>query len=87
MTTVQERPEAAVLETTQSTEQRKAALASAVEKLTAEGWTVESRPDYQRVLVGHNEFRVALVRRRLGIHDRRELVEVDKEGRVSVRKV
>jgi hypothetical protein len=88
MTTVRDMPEAGVIETAKSTDdERKAALERAVADLTAHGRRVESKPDYQAVLVGHNEFRVALVRRQWGIRPRRELVEVDKRGDISIRQV
>jgi hypothetical protein len=87
MTTVQDIPEAGARETTRSTDERKAALERAVADLTAHGRRLESKPDYQAVLVGHNKYRAVLVRRQWGFRDRRELVEVDKQGEVSIRKV
>jgi hypothetical protein len=84
MTAVKELP---TVEVGKSTNERKAALERAVADLKAEGHVVETRPDYQKVLVGHNEFRRVLVRRQWGIRRRHELVDVDKKGRISVRKV
>ena len=83
MTTLLDMPKAGVVETT--TGEREAALGRAVADLTTQGWRVESKPDYRAVIVGHNKFREVLVRRQLGIRSRRELVEVDKRGNVSIR--
>jgi hypothetical protein len=70
-----------------SAEVREAALDRAVAELAAEGWELETKPDVERVLVGHNKFRRILVRRQWGIRNLRELVEVDKRGTVSIRRV
>jgi hypothetical protein len=70
-----------------SAEVREAALDRAVAELAAEGWELETKPDVERVLVGHNRFRRILVRRQWGIRNLRELVEVDKRGTVSTRRV
>jgi hypothetical protein len=70
-----------------STEVREAALDRAVAELAAEGWELETKPDVERVLVGHNRFRRILVRRKWGFRNLRELVEVDKRGAVSTRRV
>jgi hypothetical protein len=70
-----------------SAEVRETALDRAVAELTAEGWELETKPDVERVLVGHNRFRRILVRRQWGIRNLRELVEVDKRGTVSTRRV
>jgi hypothetical protein len=79
MTTVQDE--------SKSTDELKAALTSAVADLEAHGRVAETRPDYERVLVGHDEFRRLLVRRQWGIRRRHELVEVDKKGKISGRQV
>jgi len=86
MTTVQDMPAAGATET-KSTDERKAVLERAVANLTAEGHRVESKPDYNAVLVGHNEFRVVLVQRQWGIRKRHEVVEVDKQGKISLRRI
>lgn len=83
MTAVQDIP---TREVEKSPDERRAALARAVADLTARGHTVESRPDYQRVLIGHNPFREVLVHRQFG-RRRYELLDVDKKGEVSVRKL
>jgi hypothetical protein len=70
-----------------SAEVREAALERAVAELAAEGWKPDTKPDIQRVLVGHNRFRRILVRRQWGIHNIRELIDVDKRGGVSARRV
>jgi hypothetical protein len=70
-----------------SAEVRAAALDRAVAELAAEGWVLETNPDVERVLVGLNRFRRILVRRQWGIRKLRELVEVDKRGTVSTRRV
>ena len=67
-----------------SDEARHAALDGAVAKLEHEGWMLETRPDYERVLIGHNDFRRLVVQRKWGIGHRRELVEVDEFGDVSL---
>jgi hypothetical protein len=86
MKTVLDMPNADVITTTPSSEVRKAALGRAVTDLTAQGRRV-AKPDYQAVLVGHDDFRVALVRRQWGIRDHLELVEVDEQGNLSIREV
>jgi hypothetical protein len=85
MTTMLEAPEADA-STTLSSDERTASLERAVEDLTAQGRRV-AKPDYQAVLVGHDDFRVVLVRREWGIRDRFELVDVDREGKISIREV
>ena len=70
-----------------SAEVREAALERAVAELAAEGWKPDTKPDIQRVLVGHNRFRRILVRRQWGIRNIRELIDVDKRGGVSTRRV
>jgi hypothetical protein len=70
-----------------SAEVRVAVLDRAVAEQAAEGWEPERKPDVQRVLVGRNTFRRILVRRQWGIRNLRELVEVDKRGTVSIRRV
>jgi hypothetical protein len=74
-------------ETPISAEVREAALDRAVAELAAEGWELDTKTDIERVLVGHNRFRRILVRRQWGIHNLRQLVEVDKRGTVSIRRV
>ncbi|HEY6835287.1 MAG TPA: hypothetical protein VI142_02350 [Gaiellaceae bacterium] len=83
MTAVEDIP---TIEVEKSPDERRAALAQAVAQLEARGHTVEPRPDYQRVLVGHNPFREVLVHKRFGLR-RYELVDVDKTGKVSVRDI
>ncbi len=63
---------------------RLAALDRAVAELEAKGWHRDPKRDNERVLVGHNEFRRLLVRARRPLGTRRELVEVDKHGQVSI---
>lgn len=88
MSAVQEIRDAPVVgQTPISAEVREAALDRAVTELAAEGWRLETKPDVERVLVGHNRFRRILVRRRWGIRKLRELIEVDKRGTVSTRRV
>jgi hypothetical protein len=70
-----------------SDEVREAALDRAVAELAAEGWEPETKPDVERVLVGHNRFRRILVRRQLHVRNVFQLVEVDKRGTVSIRRV
>jgi hypothetical protein len=70
-----------------SAEVREAALDRAVADLATEGWELDTKPDIERVLVGHNRFRRILVRRQWGIRTIRELVEVDNRGTVSIRPV
>jgi hypothetical protein len=70
-----------------SAEVREAALDRAVAELFAEGWELETNPDVDRVLIGHNRFRRSLVRRKWHVRNIRELVEVDKRGAVSIRRV
>jgi hypothetical protein len=69
-----------------SAELRETILERAVAERAAEGWALETKPDIERVLVGHNTFRRVLVRRQWGRHVH-ELVEVDKEGSVSTRQM
>jgi hypothetical protein len=86
--TVQETDDAPVVSQTPiSAEVREAALDRAVAELAAEGWEPDTKPDVERVLVGHNRFRRILVRRQWGIRNLREMVEVDKRGTVSTRRV
>ena len=88
MSAVQEIRHAPVVgQTPISAEVRQAALDRAVAKLAAEGWELETKPDVVQVLVGHDRFRRILVRRQWGIRNLRELVEVDKRGTVSTRRV
>lgn len=87
MSTVQDQAETNVGRTALSGEERRAALERAVAGFVADGWRQERKLDFVRVLVGHNGFRTVLVRRRFGIHDRRQLVEVDTQGNVSIRPV
>lgn len=88
MSVVQEIRDAPVVgETPISAEVREEALDRAVAELAAEGWELNTKPDIERVLVGHNRFRRILVRRQWGIRNLRELVEVDKRGTVSTRRV
>ena len=85
---VQEIRDAPVIgQTPISAEVREAALDRAVAKLAAEGWELETKPDVEQVLVGHDRFRRILVRRQWSIRNLRELVEVDKRGTVSTRRV
>ena len=70
-----------------SEEVREAALDRALAKLAAEGWELEKKPDVVQVLVGHNRFRRILVRRQWGIRNLRKLIEIDKRGTVSTRRV
>ena len=67
-----------------SDETRRATLDRAIADLEAQGWHRDSKRDNERVLVGHNEFRRLLVRARRPLGTRRELVEVDKHGKVSI---
>jgi hypothetical protein len=76
-----------VSQTPISAEVREAALERAVAELAAEGWQLDTKPDIERVLVGHNRFRRILVRRQWGIRNIRELVDVDNRGAVSTRRV
>jgi len=76
-----------VSQTPISAEVREAALERAVAELAAEGWELNTKPDIERVLVGHNRFRRILVRRQWGIRNIRELVDVDNRGAVSTRRV
>ena len=88
MSAVQEIRDAPVIgQTPISAEVREAALDRAVAKLAAEGWELETKPDVVQVLVGHDRFRRILVRRQWSIRNLRELVEVDKRGTVSTRRV
>ncbi|HEU5066481.1 MAG TPA: hypothetical protein VFT86_11525 [Gaiellaceae bacterium] len=70
-----------------SAEVRETVLERAVAEQAAEGWEPEKKPDVERVLVGRNKFRRILVRRKWGIRNLRELVEVDKRGTVSIRRL
>lgn len=88
MSTVQDIREAPTVgRTPLSAELRETILDRAVAEQAAEGWALETKPDVERVLVGHNKFRRVLVRRQWSIRNVRELVEVDKQGSVSVRHV
>ena len=88
MSAVQEIHDAPVVgQTPISAEVREEALDRAVAELAAEGWKLETKPDVKQVLVGQNRFRRVLVRRQWGIRSLRELVEVDKRGTVSTRRV
>jgi len=77
----------AVYETPVSEEVRVAALKQAVAEQTAEGWELETKRDVERVLVGHSKFRRSLVRRQWGMLTIRELLEVDRRGTISIRRV
>ncbi len=70
-----------------SDETRHAALDRAVAELEAEGWHRDRKRDNERVLVGHNEFRRLLARSQRPFGTRRELVEVDKHGKVSITRI
>jgi hypothetical protein len=70
-----------------SSEVRAAILERAVAEQTAEGWEPDTKPDVQRVLVGYHKFRQILVRRQWGFRNVRELVDVDKRGRVSIHRL
>jgi hypothetical protein len=70
-----------------SAEVRQAALNRAVAEQAAGGWMPETNPEVERVLVGRNKFRRILVRRQWKIRSLRELVDVDKRGAVSIRRV
>ena len=86
MSAVQETSEALIVgETPLSAEVRKTVLDRAVAEQAAEGWALETNPDVEQVLVGHNKFRRALVRRQWGIRTVRDLVDVDKQGNISIR--
>ena len=87
MATVQDIPRTETVEEATSPDARKAALEDAVAELAAQGWKREAKRDYERVLVGHNGFRVVMVRRQWGFRDRRVLVDVDRQGVVSTRPV
>lgn len=88
MSAVQEIRDAPVVgQTPISAEVREAALDRAVAELAAEGWELDTKSDVERVLVGHNRFRRILVRRQWGVRKLREMVEVDKRGTVSTRRV
>ena len=88
MSAVREIDDAPVVSQTPiSAEVREAALERAVAELAAEGWELNTKPDIERVLVGHNRFRRILVRRQWGIRNIRELVDVDNRGAVSTRRV
>jgi hypothetical protein len=76
-----------VQDTRISDEVRRETLDHAVADLEAEGWQRDPKRDNERVLVGHNEFRRLLVKRRRPLGTQRELVEVDRLGRVSVTRV
>jgi hypothetical protein len=77
----------ALYETPVSEEVRLAALERAVAEQTAAGWEPETKPDVERVLVGHSKFRRTLVRRQWGFRTLRELVAIDRRGTVSIRRV
>lgn len=86
MSAVQETSEALIVgETPLSAEVRETVLDEAVAEQAAEGWALETNPDVEQVLVGHNKFRRVLVRRQWGIRTVRELVDVDKQGSISIR--
>ena len=86
MSAVQETSEALIVgETPLSAEVRETVLDQAVAEQAAEGWALETNPDVEHVLVGHNKFRRVLVRRQWGIRTVRELVDVDKQGNISIR--
>lgn len=86
MSAVQETSEALIVgETPLSAEVRETVLDQAVAEQAAEGWALETNPDVEQVLVGHNKFRRVLVRRQWGIRTVRELVDVDKQGSISIR--
>jgi hypothetical protein len=88
MSAVQQIREAPIVdETPLSAEVRKTVLDRAVAEQGAEGWALETKRDVERVLVGSNEFRRVLVRRQWGIRNVHELVDVNKQGNVSVRHV
>lgn len=74
-------------ETLVSDEGRTAILGRAVAKFEAEGWALETKQDVNRVLIGKNRFRQVLCRKTWGIRNRREVVEVDKQGNVGIRPV
>jgi hypothetical protein len=86
MSAVQETSEALIIgETPLSAEVRETVLDREVAEQAAEGWALETNPDVEQVLVGHNKFRRVLVRRQWGIRTVRELVDVDKHGNISIR--
>ena len=86
MSAVQETSEALIVgETPLSAEVRQTVLDRAVAEQTAEGWALETNPDVEQVLVGHNKFRRVLVRQQWGIRKVHELVDVDKQGNISIR--
>ena len=87
MTAVKDIRETPIAPVPPSPEARREALERAVEHLAACGWRPETKPDNVRVLVGHNEFRRLLVQRQWGLRNRRELVEVDKDGEIATRPV
>jgi hypothetical protein len=60
-----------------STEERKALLARQVQNSVAQGRRVESQGD----------FRAVLVRRQWGMREKREVVEVDEYGNVSIQRL
>ena len=74
-------------ETPISSEVREAVLERVLAEQAAEGWEPETKSDNERVLVGHNKFRRILVRRQWGLRSIRELVDVDKRGTVSIRRL
>jgi hypothetical protein len=80
MATTQERHEA------RAADERLALLSQAVAEETEHGWKVDADSDYRAVLAGHNRFRTVLARRRLGIRSRHKLVDVDKRGKVSIKR-
>jgi hypothetical protein len=60
-----------------SPDERKALLARQIQTSVAQGRRVESQGDYRAVLV----------RKRWGVLDQREIVEVDEFGNVSVQRL
>jgi hypothetical protein len=76
-----------VQDTRLSDETRRAALERAVADLEAQGWHRDPKRDNERVLVGHNEFRRLLVKARRPLPTRRELVEVDRHGKIATTRV
>jgi hypothetical protein len=60
-----------------SADDRKAALAIQIQMSVAQGRRVESQSD----------FRAVLVRKAFGLMERREVVEVDEWGNVSIQKL
>lgn len=77
----------ALYDTPVSEEVRQAVLDRAFAEQTAEGWEPDTKADVERVLVGHNRFRRVLIRRQWGVRNMRELIEVDRHGKLSIRRV